>query len=477
MNDYDQYDALGLAELVRTKQVTPNELLSEARTRAEKAQTELNCFSNMFDGAPEDQIEGGLADGPFTGVPYPIKDLGISIAGYPMTNGSVGWKDNVEPQDSVLAARYKAAGLTIFAQTTSPEWGLTTSTESQLYGQTRNPWDVTRTSGGSSGGASAAVAAGVVPAAHASDGGGSIRIPAACTGLFGLKPSRGRTPMGPWVTEGWNGQSCHHAVSRSVRDSAALLDISHGPEIGSRYVAPPPKGTFLEATQCDPGKLKIAVWIKAPNGHEGDADAKACVANTVKLLESLGHIVEEAGPQTDGEALSKSLMMTVSAATAMLAAGRAEVLGRPLREDELETVTNRFVEFGTQIPMVELMNANYASIKAAIDFDHFMVDGGYDVVLTPTLARAPEKLGVLSLSPDNIDDYGVAVTTFAPWCAYFNQIGAPSMSVPLHWTGENLPIGMMFSARCGAEELLFSLAAQLEQAQPWAHRRPPVWVG
>ncbi|MEM1088147.1 MAG: amidase [Pseudomonadota bacterium] len=477
MNDYDQYDALGLAELVRSKQVTPGELLSEARTRAEKAQSELNCFSNMFDGAPEAQIEGGLADGPFTGVPYPIKDLGISIAGYPMTSGSVGWKDNIEPQDSVLAARYKAAGLTIFAQTTSPEWGLTTSTESQLYGQTRNPWDTTRTSGGSSGGASAAVAAGVVPAAHASDGGGSIRIPAACTGLFGMKPSRGRTPMGPWVTEGWNGQSCHHAVSRSVRDSAALLDISHGPEIGSRYVAPPPKGTFLGATQRDPGKLKVAVWTKAPNGSEGDTDAKAGIANTVKLLESLGHIVEEAGPQTDGEALGKSLMMTVSAATAMLAAGRAEALGRPLREDELETVTNRFVEFGNQIPMVELMNANYASIQAAIDFDHFMVGGGYDVILTPTLARAPEKLGVLSLSPDNVDDYGVAVTTFAPWCAFFNQIGAPSMSVPLHWTDDNLPLGMMFSARCGEEELLFSLAAQLEQAQPWAQRRPPVWVG
>ncbi|MEM7493436.1 MAG: amidase family protein, partial [Pseudomonadota bacterium] len=214
-----------------------------------------------------------------------------------------------------------------------------------------------------------------------------------------------------------------------------------------------------------------------PNGSEGDADAKAGIANTVKLLESLGHVVEEAGPQTDGEALGKSLMMTVSAATAMLAAGRAEALGRPLREDELETVTNRFVEFGNQIPMVELMNANYASIQAAIDFDHFMVGGGYDVVLTPTLARAPEKLGVLSLSPENVDDYGLAVTTFAPWCAYFNQIGAPSMSVPLHWTDENLPIGMMFSARCGEEELLFSLAAQLEQAQPWAHRKPPIWVG
>ncbi|MEM1088559.1 MAG: amidase, partial [Pseudomonadota bacterium] len=190
MKDYDQYDALGLAELVRTKQVTPSELLAEARNRAEKAQGELNCFSNMFEGAGEAQIEGGLGDGPFAGVPYPIKDLGISLKDRPLTNGSVAWKDNVEPQDSELAKRYKAAGLVLFAQTTSPEWGLTTSTESKLYGQTRNPWDTSRTSGGSSGGASAAVAAGVVPAAHASDGGGSIRIPAACTGLFGMKPSR-----------------------------------------------------------------------------------------------------------------------------------------------------------------------------------------------------------------------------------------------------------------------------------------------
>ncbi|MEO0721977.1 MAG: amidase [Pseudomonadota bacterium] len=477
MKDYAEYDALGLAELVRTKQVTPDELLTEARKRAETVQAELNCFSNMFEGAGEAQIRAGLEDGPFTGVPYPIKDLGISLKDWPMTNGSVAWKDNIEPQDSVLAERYKAAGLVLFAQTTSPEWGLTTSTESQLYGQTRNPWDVSRTSGGSSGGASAVVASGVVPAAHASDGGGSIRIPAACTGLFGLKPSRGRTPMGPWTTEGWNGQSCHHAVSRTVRDSAALLDVSHGAESGSRYVAPQPSGPYLSAAHRDPGKLKVAVWAKAPNGTEGDAEAKAGIANTVKLMESLGHVVEEASPDVDGEALGKSLMMTVSAAMAMTVAARGDARGRPVEPEELEMVTNRFVEFGNQIPMIELMRANQASIHAGLAFDRFMEAGGYDVILAPTLARAPEKLGVLSLSPENVDDYGVAVTTFAPWCAFFNQIGAPAMSVPLHWTAETLPIGMMFGARCGEEELLFSLAGQLEKAAPWAHRRPPVWVG
>lgn len=477
MKDYANYDALGLAELVAKKDVTPKELLEAAITRAEAAQKEINCFSAMFGDAADKQIEDGLPNGPFAGVPYPIKDLGISIAGKPLTNGSVAWKGNVEKQDSVLATRYKAAGLTLFAQTTSPEWGLTTSTESTLYGQTRNPWDVTRTSGGSSGGASAAVAAGVVPAAHASDGGGSIRIPAACTGLFGLKPSRGRTPMGPWTTEGWNGQSCHHAVSRSVRDSAALLDISHGPEIGSRYVAPPPKGTYLEATRRDPGKLKVAVWTTAPNGTQGDADAKAGVTNTVKLLESLGHHVEEAAPQLDGEALGKGLMMTVSAAMAMVMEARGAALGRPVKPEEMEAVTARFVEFGSQIPMAELMKANNASIQAALVFDQFMEDGGYDVILAPTLSCAPHKLGVLSLNPEDMDAYGQAVSTFAAWCPIFNQMGGPAMSVPLHWTDNNLPLGMMFGARCGQEELLFSLGAQLEQAQPWAHRRPPVWVG
>ena len=477
MDDYADYDAMGLAELVRGGEVTPGELLSEALSRAAKAQGELNCFANMFPEIAEAQIADGIPDGPFKGVPYPTKDLGVAIKGAPLTNGAQAWKDYVSPYDSVITERYKAAGMTLFATTTSPEFGLTTTTESILYGQTRNPWDVTRTSGGSSGGASAAVAAGVVPLAQASDGGGSIRIPAACCGLFGMKPSRGRTPMGPATTEGWNGQSITHAVSRSVRDNAALLDATAGRETGSRYDAPPPDGTYLSALDADPKPLRIALWSTAPNGTRPDAEAQAGLDATRTLLESLGHIVEEAGPVMDGEALGKGLLMTISAAMALLMEERGEVLGRELGADDMEPVTLRMREFGKTVPMAELMRANQVAIDAAMAYEHFLDEGKYDFTLSPTLSREPDPLGLLSLNPDDMDAYGEAVTTFAPWCAVFNQMGAPAMSVPLHWSDNGLPIGMMFGGRCGEERALFALAGQLERAQPWAQRRPPVWVG
>ena len=477
MDNYADYDALGLAELVRSKEVSASELLTEAVTRAEAAQKDLNCFSAMFPEVGEAQINSGLPDAPFAGVPMAVKDLGFEIKGQPITNGSLAFRDNVATYDSVLCERYKAAGFTFFGQTTSPEFGLTTTTESLLYGATVNPWDTTRTSGGSSGGASACVAAGVIPLAHASDGGGSIRIPAGCTGLFGMKPSRGRTPMGPATTEGWNGQSTVHAVSRSVRDSAALLDVTHGREIGSRYVAPDPDSSFLSALDSDPKPLKIALWTMAPNGTKPDPDAQAGLDKTRALLEDLGHHVEEAGPQLDGDVLGKSLMVTVSAAIAMVMEARGYALGRELGPVDMEPVTARFVEFGNSIPMKELMKATQASITAGLIYEQFLVDGGFDMVLSPTMSRAPDKTGVLSLNPVDMDAYTEAVTSFAPWCAISNQAGSPAMSVPLHWTDANLPIGMMFGARTGNEWELFQLAGQLERAAPWAHYRPPVWVG
>ena len=475
MKDYTDYDGLGLAALVAKGDVKPTELLAEAIQRAEAAQADLNCFANLFPAIAEQQIAAGLPDAPFAGVPFATKDLMVEINGAPLTQGCRAWKDNIAGRDSEITRRYKAAGLTLFGATTSPEFGLTTTTESTLFGPTRNPWDLTRTSGGSSGGASAAVAAGVIPVAQASDGGGSIRIPAACCGLFGMKPSRGRTPMGPGTTEGWNGQSVTHVISRSVRDSAALLDLTHGPETGSRYVAPPPDESFSSALQSEPGPLRIALWDTAPNGTAPDPDARAGLEATAHLLESLGHKIEHAGPNLNGDALGKGLLMTVSAAVAMVMDARSTELGRPLGADDMEPITMRMRELGNQIPMVELMKANQASIQAGIDFDQFLLTGKYDLVLSPTLSRKPDPLGLLSLAPEDMDAYNKAVTTFAPWCALFNQIGAPAMSVPLHWTEDGLPIGMMFGARCGEERLLYTLAGQLERAQPWARRRPPVF--
>ena len=476
MDQYTAYDALGLAALIAKKEVTAEEVLEAALMRAERAQDTLNCFSAIFPDIARQQIAEGLPDAsPFAGVPYATKDLSVEIKGAPLTNGSRGWKGNVADQDSEIVSRYRDAGLLLFGQTTSPEFGLTTSTESSLYGQTRNPWDLSRTSGGSSGGASAAVAAGVIPLAQASDGGGSIRIPAACTGLFGMKPSRGRIPMGPRVTENWAGCSTVHAVSRSVRDNAALMDATHGRETGSRYMTEQPDGSFLSALDQDPSPLRVAIWSTAPNGTRPDPDAQAGMEKASSQLEDLGHSVVEADPKLDGAALGKAFLMTICADMANVITRRETVMGRPLGEDDLELVTRQMVNLGRTVPMVELAAASRTFQEAAIAFEMWMDSGRYDVVLMPTLSRAPDPLGRLSLNPENPDDYNEAVSTFAPHCALFNQIGAPAMSVPLHWTPSGLPIGMMFGARHGRERLLYGLAGQLERAFPWADRKPPVF--
>ncbi len=477
MDGYGEYDALGLAELVRTGQASARELLNDALERADAAQGELNCFSALFPEIAEKQIADGLPEGPFTGVPYATKDLGVEIRGAPLTGGSRAFKGNVASRDSVITERYRAAGFTLFGQTTSPEYGLTTSTESALYGQTRNPWNLARTSGGSSGGASACVASGVIPMAMASDGGGSIRIPAACTGLFGMKPSRGRIPMGPGKTENWNGLSTVHAVSRSVRDNAALMDATHGPEPGARYGCPSPERSFLSEASTPPGRLRIALWDTAPNGIQPDAEARNGLDDTARLLEQLGHTVEKSDPQLDGEALGKGMLMIFSAHSAAMADARGAALGRELGSDDLEPVTLRLAELGRTVAMVDLVRADHAFIAAALAWHHWMDANRFDLVLMPTLSREPVELGVLSLDPVDFDAYGEAVGSFAPWCPVFNQTGAPAMSVPLHWSRQNLPIGMMFGARYGGEGLLYRLAGQLEEARPWAGRRPGVWLG
>lgn len=477
MDEYGQYDAMGLGELVAKREVSAEELLTAAMERAEKAQSELNCFSALFPELAHAQIREGLPESPLSGVPFATKDLAVEIKSAPLTNGSNLFKGNVASRDSVLVERYRKAGLVLFGQTTSPEYGLTTSTESALYGQTRNPWNLKRTSGGSSGGASSVVASGVLPMAQASDGGGSIRIPAACTGLFGMKPSRGRIPMGPGKTENWNGLSTVHAVSRSVRDNAVLMDLTHGREIGSRYVAPDPKTSFLTASQTRPGPLRVGLWVNAPNGTKPDVDAHKGLYDTVRLLQDLGHWVEDADPHLDGEELGKAMLMVISGSIAALVDDRAQARGSDLRENDLEAVTHSMAALGRSVPMSEIARADQAFMTAGIKFEAWMNEGNYDVCIMPTLSREPVMLGDLSLSPTDLDAYRQLVASFAPHCAVFNMIGCPAMSVPLHWSKNGLPLGMMFGARYGEEALLYQLAGQLEEAKPWFNRTPEHFYG
>jgi len=477
-----ELDGLGLAQLVRDKKISASELLDATLARAEKAQERINCFAALYPDLAREQIARCGPQGPYGGVPFVTKDLSVGVKGAPLTGGSRAYRDTVSAEDTTLTKRYREAGLVFFGSTTTPEFGLTLTTESTLYGQTRNPWDRTRIAGGSSGGAAAAVAAGVLPVAQASDGGGSIRIPAACCGVFGLKPSRGRVPMGPSRTEGWNGLSTVHVVSRTVRDSAALLDLTHGPETGSRYIATPPARPYLSELEKDPRPLRIALWRTAPNGTKPDADAAAGLEATAKLLESLGHIVVEAGPILNGEALGKAALFTISANIAAQLDEHGQARGRPVGDDEIEPITAGMVQLGRTVAMAELAKANNTFITAAIQYEHFLDAGGFDLTLSPTLHRAPDLLGTMALTADR-QKMGEAVAGFAPHCAVFNQIGAPAMSVPLHWTAPTatapagLPIGMMFGARYGAEGLLLNLAGQLERAAPWVHRRPPEWAG
>ncbi len=471
MQTYESYDALGLADLIRRKEISPSELLDAALARAEAAQGRTNCFSALFPDLARKQIADGLPDGPFRGVPFVLKDLGAALNGAPLTQGSRLYKDYVADYDATLTARYKKAGLVIFGQTTTPEFGGTTTTESLLFGATRNPWNRDRIAGGSSGGAAAAVAAGVIPIAHASDGGGSIRVPAACCGVFGLKPSRGRMPMGPYRTEGWGGFSINHAVARSVRDSAALLDATHGMETGSRYDAPRPERPYLDEVSRDPGKLRIALWRKAANGTMPDADAEAGLKKTVDLLLSLGHDVEEAAPGIDGPALAATLPAMVGAHMTAGLDLYAEQRGRPIERDELEAVTWAMMQNARNTKATDLARNEVTIQLAAIAYAQFMQR--YDVTLSPTIMRKPEALNVLSLSPPDMGAFARAIASFPAHCAFYNQTGAPAMSVPLHWTDDGLPLGMMFGAAYGGESVLFRLAGQLEKAAPWFDRRPP----
>lgn len=468
---FDREDGLGLADLVRRREVSPKELLDAAIARVEARNPALNAVVTRMYDAARGAVSAGLPSGPFTGVPYLLKDIGALYAGAVTSAGSRVFADAVADHDSEITARLKRAGLVIFGKTNTPEMGIATSTEPRLFGPTRNPWNLGYSAGGSSGGAAAAVAGGMLPMAHASDGGGSIRIPASCCGLFGLKPTRARNPMGPDVGEGWSGASIAHAITRSVRDSAALLDATSGPDVGDPYWAPPPAGPFLAEVGRDPGRLRIALTTTAWNGKPVDPQCADAAQAAARLCEELGHHVEEARPTFDAEALSHASRVIVGANVRNVLDLRGAARGRAVTEDEVERVTWLRVQDAAVFTAADYARSVLVMHRTGRAVARFFT--GFDMLLTPTMACTPYPLGVLDMSTTDIEAFHDALLRSIAFTSLFNSTGQPAMSVPLAWSREGLPIGVQFVAPFGDDARLFRLGAQLESAQPWANRRPP----
>ena len=469
--DYRRHDGLGLADLVRRGDISPAELLEAAIVAAERLNPRINALSQkLYDEARASlsSIEGSA---PFAGVPFLLKDVSTAMKGTRTLQGSRLFADSKPAEiDSTLTERFRRAGVLIFGKSTTPELGLAPSTETSLTGATRNPWDLSRTSGGSSGGAAAAVAAGIVPIAHASDGGGSIRIPASCCGLFGLKPTRARTPVGPLAGEGWGSLSVSHVVSRSVRDSAAMLDATEGPAPGDPYHSPSPERPYLSEIGLDPRPLRIALQRRPMSGVAVDAEPARAVDEAAALLEALGHRVEEATLPGEWEELGRALWVLVASNVSLAIRRQAEQAGRGLSPDLVDPVTWNAVVFSRTLDV----EAYPAALRTIHRQGRLMAafHETYDVILSPTLAQAPVPLGVLRTDNADLDAYGRALVAFMPFTQLFNMTGQPSMTVPLHWSEAGLPIGVMLSAPFGDEATLLRLAAQLERAKPWFDKVP-----
>jgi len=468
--DYEQYDALGLADLVRRGKVAPGDLLEAAIERVEARNPKLNAVVAKLYDLGRQAIASGLPDGPFRGVPFLMKDLTASIADVKMTRGSRFFVDAPAPTaDSEHVRRLRRAGLVIFGRTNTCELGLSLTCEPVLYGPTRNPWDLTRISGGSSGGAAAAVGARMLPMAHATDGFGSIRAPAACCGLVGLKPTRGRNTMAPFLGEGLGGLSAEHAVTLSVRDSAALLDATNGPGAGDPYAAPPPARPYMEEIAAAPGRLRIAYTTVAPNGAPVEAVSLETLAETVALCRDLGHHVEEANPEIDGAAVVPTFL-TFSTANTVVNLASHPTAGRLPRPDEVERVTWATGQLGEKVTGADYVRATQAAHRLGRQMAAF--HARHDVLLTPGLATLPVKLGWIDMMMEDVHEYWRRVFTFSPFTVWFNITGQPAMMLPLGRAESGMPVAVQLVARFGDEGTIFRLAAQLERSRPWFDRRP-----
>jgi amidase len=492
--EYRQHDALALAELVRTKQVSAAELLEIAIARCEDVNPALNAvIYKFYDEArarSREILPDAASDRPFAGVPYLIKDLVLHWKGTPYTGASLSMKDLVSPDDNLIGRKVRDAGFLPFGKTNLPEMGLIVTTEPAMYGASKNPWNMAHSTGGSSGGSAAAVSSGIVPIASANDGGGSIRVPASCCGLFGFKHSRGRVSFEPYFGEVWNGAVSEGCVSRSVRDSAAYMDMLMGTGIGDPYPFAPLERPLSEEIKRETGKLRIGYFTKHPFG-DADADCQAAVQHAAKLLEGLGHEVEAIEMPYQEWVFTELLFNLVAGETAADLADIEKISGKKVKTKDVEPNTYLLAQFGKSVSAKDFVLAKrrWNELGRAMGKLHQQ----YDIILTPTLARRPAKLG--ELDNPKIEDVAVKILntlglsrhlakvgvvdkiaaklySYFPYPPIANLTGQPSMSVPLYWNGENLPIGTMFTAAMGNDGLLFRLAAQLEQAQPWFSRVP-----
>jgi len=488
--EYDDLDATALAALVRRKEVSPGEVLEAAIERIQARNPQLNAvvldtFDRARDWLPR------LPDGPFRGVPFLVKDLDLQIAGLPTSNSCRISLARISTRSSELWKRYEAAGLQLLGKTNSPEFGIMSVTEPAVRGPCRNPWDLERTPGGSSGGSASAVAARLVPAAHGADGGGSIRIPASACGLFGLKPTRGRVTMAPFSGEAWGGFVQEHVLTRSVRDSAAFLDVADPATRGEPYVAPPKARPWIDEVGAPTGRLRIAVTRETLFAGASHPDCIAAVDETVALLGDLGHEVVEARPIFPREDLVRAYFLTMATSVARLVEETAREAGKKPHPADFEDSTWLLATIAWKTSAPQLLSAQATIHRVSRDVAEFFE--AHDLFLTSTMARPPVRVGALALQPVErlqvrllrtlplrglldiaLTQMGSSKLGYTPNTQLFNQTGQPAMSVPLFWNVEGLPIGVQFAARYGDEATLFRVAAQLEAARPWAGRKPRI---
>ncbi|MGD8322637.1 MAG: amidase family protein, partial [Gemmatimonadota bacterium] len=482
-DEYLRHDALGLASLVRQGQVTATELLDVALERVTRLDPVLNAVVHSMEDDAR-QVAADPPGGPFSGVPFLAKDLTTQYAGHPTSAGSALLQDVVADHDSELARRVKAAGLVVMGKTNAPEFGLVPVTEPDLWGPCHNPWDTERTPGGSSGGSAAAVASGIVPMAGGGDGGGSIRIPASCCGLFGLKPSRGRTPTGPDDGLLWRGSAVEHVLTRSVRDSAAMLDATLGPDAGAPFEIPPPAGPYLAEVERDPERLRIAFTAEPLLNAQVAPDCRAAVEDAASLLEELGHEVVEASPTVDGHAFSRAFLTMVAAELGADLQDFRTRTGRSVRRSDVEGPSWALGLLADAFSAREYATALRTLDRVGRHVGPFFER--WDLLLTPTLASPPPRIGTLGPTDRErrllsilglfgsgrlvkavglLDEVAEDAFTFIPWTPVFNVTGQPAMSVPLHWNAEGLPVGVHLVGRFGAEDTLFRVAGQLERTR------------